>query len=118
MSQFFSFRVEKYGIESFSRTDPTDRTAGDARLVADRRHRPTGAGRLLTRVVKECGDEGAVLEEGVAGGDVLEVALLEERVLEHHGAHFQVHESANGNSSTCVSAGRRTCVVLHVKLVI
>ena len=43
---------------------------------------------LGTCVVEEGGDEGAVLEEGVAGGDVLKVAFLEQRVLKHHGLHL------------------------------
>lgn len=43
---------------------------------------------MPTRVVEKRGDKGAVLEEGVAGGDVLEVTLLKQRVLEHHGSHF------------------------------
>lgn len=46
----------------------------------------------LTCVVEEGGDEGAVLEEGVAGGDVLKVTLLKQRVFKHHGSHFQVHK--------------------------
>lgn len=45
-----------------------------------------------TCVVEECGDEGAVSEEGVAGGNVLKVAFLKQRVFEHHGLHSQVHE--------------------------
>lgn len=45
-----------------------------------------------TCVVEEGGDEGAVLEEGVAGGDVLKVTLLKQRVLKHHRPHFQVHK--------------------------
>lgn len=37
-----------------------------------------------TCIVEEGGNEGAVLEEGVAGGDVFKVTLLEQRVLKHH----------------------------------
>lgn len=37
-----------------------------------------------TCIVEEGGDEGAVLEEGVAGGDVFKVTLLEQGVLKHH----------------------------------
>lgn len=48
-----------------------------------------------TCVVEECGDECAVLEEGVAGGDVLKVTLLKQRVLKHHRPHPQVHKPAN-----------------------
>lgn len=50
---------------------------------------------VFTCVIKQGGDEGAVLEEGVAGGDILKVTLLEQRVLEHHGPHPQVHKSAS-----------------------
>ncbi len=46
-----------------------------------------------TCIVEEGGDEGTVLEEGVAGGDVLKVTLLKQRVLKHHRSHFQVHKS-------------------------
>lgn len=46
----------------------------------------------LTCVVEKGGDEGAVLEEGVAGGDVFKVALLKQRILEHHGLHLQIHK--------------------------
>lgn len=56
---------------------------------------PTGSGH--TCVVEEGGDEGAVLEEGVAGGDVFKVTLLKERILEHHRPHLQVHEPAGNN---------------------
>lgn len=57
---------------------------------------------FLTCVVEEGGNEGAVLEEGVAGGDVLKVTLLEQRVLKHHRPHFQVHKPARmkNNSDT------------------
>lgn len=48
-----------------------------------------------TCVVEEGGDEGAVLEEGVAGGDILKETLLEQRILEHHRPHLQVHESGH-----------------------
>lgn len=51
-----------------------------------------------TCVVEEGGDEGAVLEEGVAGGDVLKVTLLKQRVLKHHRPHFQVHKSASNHT--------------------
>lgn len=49
--------------------------------------------RSPTCVVEEGGDEGAVLEEGVAGGDIFKETLLEQRILEHHRPHLQVHES-------------------------
>lgn len=49
-----------------------------------------------TCVVEEGGDEGAVLEEGVAGGDIFKETLLEQRILEHHRPHLQVHESGHG----------------------
>lgn len=42
----------------------------------------------LTCVVEQAGDEGAVPEEGVRGGDVLKVALLEYGVFKHHGLHL------------------------------
>lgn len=45
-----------------------------------------------TCVVEECGDEGAVPEEGVAGGDVLKVAFLKQGVLKHHRLHLQVYK--------------------------
>lgn len=48
-----------------------------------------------TCVVEEGGDEGAVLEEGVAGGDIFKETLLEQRILEHHRPHLQVHESGH-----------------------
>ena len=48
-----------------------------------------------TCVVEEGGDEGAVLEEGVARGDVLKITLLKQRVLKYHRPHFQVHEPAS-----------------------
>lgn len=48
-----------------------------------------------TCVVEEGGNEGAVLEEGVAGGDVLKVTLLKQRVLKHHRLHFHVHKPAD-----------------------
>lgn len=47
---------------------------------------------MFTCVVKQAGDEGAVSEEGVRGGDVLEVALFKHRVFKHHGLHLQVEE--------------------------
>lgn len=47
---------------------------------------------LLTCVVEQAGHEGAVPEEGVRGGDVLKVALLEDGVFKHHGLHLQVEE--------------------------
>jgi len=47
---------------------------------------------LLTCVVKQTCDKGAVPEEGVSGGDVLKVALLEHGVFKHHGLHLQVEE--------------------------
>lgn len=56
-----------------------------------------------TCVVEEGGDEGAVLEEGVAGGDIFKETLLEQRILEHHRPHLQVHESGHdieGNNSS------------------
>lgn len=54
-------------------------------------------GDFLTCIVEEGGNEGAVLEEGVAGGDILKVALIKQRVLKHHRSHFQVHKSASNN---------------------
>lgn len=84
----------------------------------NKRTRTAAVPSLLACVVEERGDEGAVLEEGVAGGDVLKVALFEERVLEHHGAHFQVHESASEHRNRCGSAGRiriRIKLYHHVK---
>lgn len=48
-----------------------------------------------TRVVEEGGNEGAVLEEGIAGGDVFEVTLLKQRILKHHRLHFKVHKPAS-----------------------
>lgn len=47
----------------------------------------------FTCVIEQSCNEGAVLEEGVCGGDVLKVALLKHRVLKHHGLHLQVEES-------------------------
>lgn len=49
----------------------------------------------LTRVIEEGGNEGAVLEEGIAGGDVFEVTLLKQRILKHHRLHFKVHKPAS-----------------------
>lgn len=51
---------------------------------------------LLTRVVEQAGDEGAVPEEGVRGCDVLKVAFLEYGVFKHHGLHLQVEEPGSG----------------------
>lgn len=51
---------------------------------------------LLTCVVEQAGDEAAVPEEGVRGGDVLKVALLEYGVFKHHGLHLQVEEPGSG----------------------
>lgn len=47
---------------------------------------------LFTCVIEQACDEGAVPEEGVRGGDVLEVALFKHRVFKHHGLHLQVEE--------------------------
>lgn len=57
--------------------------------------RPSPSDTLHTCVIKEGGDEGAVLEEGVAGGDIFKVTLLKQRILKHHRPHLQVHESAS-----------------------
>lgn len=46
----------------------------------------------LTCVVEESSDEGAVLKEGVGGGDVLEVTLFEQGVLEYHGLHLEIQK--------------------------
>lgn len=56
---------------------------------------PLSACLFPTCVVEEGGNKGAVLEEGVAGGDVLKVTLLKQRVLKHHRLHFQVHKPAS-----------------------
>lgn len=48
-----------------------------------------------TSVVEKGGNEGAVLEEGVGGGDVLKVTLLKEWILKNHRLHFQVHKPAS-----------------------
>lgn len=74
---------------------------------------------LLTCVVEQAGHEGAVPEEGVRGGDVLKVALLEYRVFKHHGLHLQVEEPGSGQQGTLASAlgenpPRRTLPVLLV----
>lgn len=50
------------------------------------------ASAVFTRVVEQAGDEGAVPEECVRGGDVLKVALLKHGVLKHHRLHLQVEE--------------------------
>lgn len=47
---------------------------------------------IVTCVIEQTCDEGAVPEEGVRGGDVLEVALFKHRVFKHHGLHLQVEE--------------------------
>lgn len=47
---------------------------------------------IVTCVIEQARDEGAVPEEGVCGGDVLEVALFKHGVFEHHGLHLQVEE--------------------------
>lgn len=47
---------------------------------------------IFTCVVEQTCNEGTVSEEGVCGGDVLEVALLKHRVFKHHGLHLQVEE--------------------------
>lgn len=46
----------------------------------------------LTCVVEEGSDEGAVLEEGVGGSDVLKVTLFKQGVLECHGLHLKIQE--------------------------
>lgn len=58
---------------------------------------------VFTCVVEQSGDEGAVSEEGVRGGDVLKVALLKHRVLEHHGLHLQIEEpGGNGHNLVAI----------------
>lgn len=47
---------------------------------------------VLTCVVEEGSDEGAVLEEGVGGGDVLKVTLFKQGVLECHGFHLEIQK--------------------------
>lgn len=47
---------------------------------------------IVTCVIEQARDEGAVPEEGVCGGDVLKVALFKHGVFEHHGLHLQVEE--------------------------
>lgn len=47
---------------------------------------------VLTCVVEEGSDEGAVLEEGVGGGDVLKVTLFKQGVLEYHGLHLEIQK--------------------------
>lgn len=47
---------------------------------------------VLTCVVEEGSDEGAVLEEGVGGGDVLKVALFKQGVLKYHGLHLEIQK--------------------------
>lgn len=53
----------------------------------------------LTCVVEESGNKSAVFEKGVGGGDVLKVALLEQRVLKHHGLHLQVQKPEAGEET-------------------
>lgn len=53
---------------------------------------PKNKGLVLTCVVEEGSDEGAVLEEGVGGGDVLEVTLFKKGVLEYHGLHLEIQK--------------------------
>lgn len=52
--------------------------ASFAPLKKSRKHLQTRATAGPTCVVEEGGDEGAVLEEGVAGGDILKVTLLKQ----------------------------------------
>lgn len=52
---------------------------------------------VFTCVVKQAGDEGAVPEECVCGGDVLKVALLKHWVFKHHGLHLQAEEPVHTN---------------------
>lgn len=59
---------------------------------------------LLTSVVEQAGDEGAVPEEGVRGGDVLKVALLEYGVFKHHGLHLQVEEPGSAQQAALATA--------------
>lgn len=47
---------------------------------------------FLTCVVEEGRDEGTVLKEGVSGGDVLEVTLFKQGVLEYHGLHLEIQK--------------------------
>lgn len=44
----------------------------------------------LTSVVENGGPDGAVFKERVSGLDVLEITVLEERVLKLHGLHLNV----------------------------
>lgn len=46
----------------------------------------------LTCVVEEGSNEGAVLEEGVGGGDVLKVTLFKQGVLKYHGLHLKIQK--------------------------
>ena len=59
---------------------------------------------IFTCVIEQTCNEGAVSEEGVCGGDVLEVALLKNRVFKHHRLHLQVQEPGEQvtGSQSCV----------------
>lgn len=54
---------------------------------------------MFTCVIEQTGNEGAVSEEGVCGGDVLKVALFKHRVFKHHGLHLQVEEPGEQKKS-------------------
>lgn len=51
--------------------------------------------RALTSVKELSPDEGAVLEERFGGSDVLEGAVLKQRVFKLHRLHLNVDEPAN-----------------------
>lgn len=65
-------------------------------------------GLFLTCVVEEGSDEGAVLEEGVGGGDVLKVTLFKQGVFEYHGLQLEIQKPTTKPEESPGALGKTT----------